>query len=526
MNTTAVMKKVCIFTLFVSLVPLPAQQVDEAELRSGAGSISFTNYEGPYARIDTREEIRALGAGPGAVVASGGVTAGNTARYFVIHSVTEPEGDRLNADIFGLGSGAGVDHIRNLRLIIQGYLTAAYHYSESDAALLAEFITVYNAVYRGKGEYFSGRYKTAVLGHLDPVRAGLSTRFDEWPGQTLMVIPLMTAVSGSLSAIDTGSLTAPEVIDEMRSAEDRGVDSRREMVDLMEREAESAAEQSARQREAADREQERIDREREAAAAERERIAEERAETEAAAAAGRITPEEAARREEGLAAREEAAAETEERLGADEEAAAVQRREADASQALAEERETAAREQRQDIARDQQEIIAAQDAAREAAPVGILGVELSGADSTLGRMVRLNTATGDRLRAGALNTVNPRAITLAGGKLVAIAGESRGNAAIRLIEINQETLEMAAQGDVDIHPQSLLWSSGDNLYAMTVSGGGVRLARFNTNLARVAESVIAVHPLGAPVIQGDILLIQRADGSVALLNAMDLSERR
>jgi hypothetical protein len=543
--------------LSLSLILLPAllaaQPVDREELQAGSAPIEFINYEGPHARIETLEQIRGIGVSLGTEIASGTPQAGSGERYFVIHSVTGPEGNKLNADIFVLGVDAGVDHIRNLRLIIQGYLEAAYAYSARDAALLAEFITIYNAVFRGNWDYLNGRYKTAVMGRLVRERAGLSIRFDEWPGQAMLVIPLATAAAGSLSAVDTTSLTAPEVVADMRSQEDRGVETRREMVELKEREAAEAEQQAAEQREAAEQAQAQVDRGREEAAREREQIAREREQIarereqaptpeapagSAPEAPARSTPEapaapEAAaasapeeRREEELAAREEAVAEQEAQLDRAEEEAAAQRGEAEETQAFAERKEEEARQERQEIARDQQIIIAEQDRAEPAPPAGILGVALRGAESSLGRVVRLNAATGAQIRAGGMGTVNARSLIQAGGKLIAIAGENQGGAAIRLVEINPETLEMAAQGDTDIHPQSLLWQSGDNLYAITVVNGRPYLARFNTNLARVAQSAITVHPLGAPSVSGDALIIQREDGSVALLNVADLSERR
>ncbi|MDR2785667.1 MAG: hypothetical protein LBB83_07110, partial [Treponema sp.] len=225
-----------LYSLLLLLFPAPVftQPVDLEELGTGgSASIDFINYEGSYARIETRNQILGIGTTLGTAVNAGGAEtarSGNGNRYFVIHLVSDPEGDRLDADVFGLGVDVGVDHIRNLRLIIQGYLESAYSYSARDASLLAEYITIYNAVFRGNWNYFGGRYKTPVIQQVDQAKAGLSVRFDEWPGRTHMLIPLNLGVSGSLSAIDTSSLTRPEVIDEMRSRDDMGLDSRKDMV--------------------------------------------------------------------------------------------------------------------------------------------------------------------------------------------------------------------------------------------------------------------------------------------------------
>jgi hypothetical protein len=275
--------------------------VNTDELQKGQGQVEFQNYTGPNTRIDTRAQIRAIGTQLGAAVRGGAARSGADARYFVIHSVTPPEGSSLDADIFGLGPGAGVDHIRNLRLIIQGYLESAYAYSAADATLLAEYITIYNAVFRGNAGYFNGAYKRAVTRSLAPERAGLSTRFSEWPGRTLMVIPLRNAAAGSASALDTSSLTDPRVIDEMRKDGGAGADQRNAMAGLKDREAAEAEEAARRRREAIAAEEARLAAEQAALAAERERLERERDALSARDAAARDA--EAARRAKELADR-------------------------------------------------------------------------------------------------------------------------------------------------------------------------------------------------------------------------------
>jgi hypothetical protein len=533
---------------------LSAQQVDTEELRKGQSSpISFINYEGPYARIETRRQIWDIGNVPGTIIRGGIQRTGGLARYFVIHSITGPEGNKLDADIFGLGIDTGVDHIRNLRLIIQGYLEGAYTYTSQDAALLAEYVTIYNAVFRGSWDYFSGRYKTPVVQNLESDKAGLSIRFDEWPGRTLMLIPLALGRAGSLSAIDTGSLSSPEVVERMREDEDMGLERRREMVDLKEREADEAEQRAALQREAiaeeenrlsqdraeAAREREDAAQKREDAARERDAIVREREEIKADQEAGRATAEETRRREETLdrreaeadkkeeelAQQETEAGKKEEELAQREEALAEKREDAETTERFAEQKTAEAQQERQDIARDQQIIINRQDN-QGSQPGGILTVHLINADNPLGRFVRVNAANGQELTASVLNTVNARTVTSVAGKLFTIAGENRGNGAVRLVEINPDTLEIAKQGDDDIYPQSLIWISGDKFYAVTGQTGSLRLSRFNTDLTREAQSSVTVHPYATPVFQDDAVLIQRADGSPAVLNEGDLSERK
>lgn len=505
---------------------LGAQEVDRDELNQGLpGNINFFSYEGPHAVIDSRAQILSIGTGLGSLVNLGLAEAGGQTRYFVIHSVSDGEPGRLNADIFGLGVDTGVDHIRNLRSIIQGYLQAAYGYSADDAALLAEFITIYNAVFRGNWDYFSSRYKLPVLNRLTPGQAGLSIRYDEWPGRTLILIPLGRE---GLSSVDTSAITSAEVIDQMRSEEGMGIDQRQDMVDLKEREADAAAEQAAMEREDIAREAQNVAGEREEAAQERQDLERDREQLQADEAAGNLTPDEAAQQAAALDEREQALEQQEAALDQREETLTDRREAADETEAFAEQKAEEARQDRQEIAGDQQTIIAGgspQTAAPPAAASGVLGARLADSQNQLGSIVRLDSSTGQETRRSALNTVNVRTITLVGGRLFAVAGSNQGaNQAIRLVEINSQTLEMTNQGAVDIHPQSMIWVSGNNLYAITVSGGSYYLARFNTDLERQAQSTVAVHPWASVLIQGSMIISQRADGSALVLDMTNLTE--
>jgi hypothetical protein len=481
-------------------------QLDRGELERNQAPVRFLNYEGPTAVNNTREQIRQIGVGLGSAVRTGRAGASN--RYFVIHSVSAAEGDKLDADILGLGADAGVEHIRNVRTIIQGYLQEAYGYSAADALLLAQYITVYNAVYRGNWDYYAGRYKTPVLGHLTPRQnAGISVRFDEWPGRTLMVIPLGI---GGLSSIDTSTISDGRVIDEMRKDDDRGIPERQGMVDLKEREADAAERRAADQRAQAERDRQQAERDRAQAERDRQQAQRDRE-------SGAISQQEADRRQA------EADKKTEELDRRDAEIAR-QKEEADKLDQFAEDKFGEAQKDREGIATDQQSRIDQEDAAQG----GLIAVAIEPRDSVMGRLVTLDATTGRELLRSPLNTVYVRTITFINGKVLAVAGENRGNAAIRLIEINTRSLEMAKQGDDDIHANSLIWVNGSDIYAITanLSDGTLNLGRFNTDLVLQAKSAIAVNPNASVSVQQGSLLTQKADGSAAVLNPSDLREKR
>ena len=520
--------RILFFTVIFSVITAAGYaQINQDELQD-LPSVTFINYEGPHTRVDTREQIRQIGVGLGQQIAAGenGTLAafsevsgerrsensykienGATNRYFVIHCISSVNSRGIDADILGLGVDVGVDHIRNLRVIIQGYLQAAYNYDERDAALLAEYITIYNAVYRGSQDYFSNRYTDLVMENLVMERAGLSIRYDEWPGRTMLLIPLG---HGGLSSVDTSTISDSRVLEELRREDDQGVQQRRDMVDLKEREAEQADSRAQTEREVVRQTESDIARDRDQVAQERQDIERERQEDQTGAA------------QEDLNRREQAADDADDELARREEENERRRQEAQRLADLAAQKTDEAQQGRQDIAEDQQAAIA------EDTTGGYIGIMIEGSDSSIGRLVRISTTSGRVLARSPLDTVHVRTVTIISGRILAIAGENKGNGAVRLIEANPNSLEMARQGDDDIKEGSLLWVNGNDLYAITIDlkTDSCYLGRFNTNLAIQAKSANKVHPDASITIQQGYLLTQNEDGSVLILNPDNLTEMR
>lgn len=542
----AIYKVISILTATLVVSQAFALEVDKTELESTRNSnIIFINYEGPHARIETREDIRGIGYALGRAIKAGALRAGSTNRYFAIHSVENSNDQtaktKLDADIFGLGIDVGVDHIKNLRLILQGYLEGAYDYSASDAALLAQFITIYNAVYRGNWDYFTNRYATKVTAELTKDKAGLSIRFDEWPGKALIVIPLATGQAGSLSAIDTSRITEKPVIEQLKKDENLGLDARKDMVDLKEREAQEAKQTAQVQKEAIAQEEERLAAQKAALEAEKAKLAEEKAAAEKAAAekaasqgtAGSATTQtdvnqtgtEKGPSAQELAAKEEAIKAQEQAIAEKEQALQTQKQEAAAAESRAQQKEAEAKAERAEIAKDQQQVIQNQEAAKTA-PEGILGITLLQATNALGRLILVNPANGAALKQSTLNTINSRAMLVLADKIIAIAGQAQGSGAVRLVQIDPKSLEMLKQGNDDIAATSLLWNQGHDLYAFTTASGKLYLARFDQNLQLQSKSAIEVHPFASVLFYGDTILSQKADGTPLLLNSKDLTEKK
>jgi len=144
----------------------------------------------------------------------------------------------------------------------------------------------------------------------------------------------------------------------------------------------------------------------------------------------------------------------------------------------------------------------------------------------MGRLVSIDPVSRQQ-RNSPLATVQARTLTFVDGRLLAIAGERVGAGAVRLVEIDPRSLEMVSQGEVDIHPNSLIWQNGRYLYVITVdhdNGGALNMGRFDTNLVLQARSEVVLHPNASMSIQQGSLMTQRADGTAAVLHPTTLTE--
>ena len=233
------------FALVIAVMSF-AQNVNVDELRSAGdeNAVVFESYEGPHTVIESRAAITAIGTRLGDRMKAAGSenagTYGSGEKYTLVHAVDPDQPGKLDADILILNASSSVDHITNLRRIISGYLQAGYGYSADDAATIAVFVTVYNAVYRGKLDTFRSKYKDVVMETLTATKCGLSLKWREWPGNTQIVIPLGDYEEGGLSSVETSVISDKNVVQSMREEDGKGIEDRKNMVDIKEREAEAA----------------------------------------------------------------------------------------------------------------------------------------------------------------------------------------------------------------------------------------------------------------------------------------------
>ena len=464
------MKKLIGF-LFAALLlstGLFALEVDEPELRgTSTEQIEFINYTGPHKVIDSIAAIKAIGSTMGETIVPGQPsTVGNRQRYFVVHAIDPSETSKLDADILFIGENASVDHIINLRRIISAYLSAAYKYSEKDADTLAVFITVYNAVYRGKYDVFSSKYKNVVMENLSQNNCGLSTTYKEWPGRSEIVIPLFD-VNGGLSTVDTSVISDTTVIDSMKEDEDKNVDPRKDMVDLKEREAEDASDKAQEAQKKAVEEQ--------------KKLTETKKEAEEAKKEAEENPT-----KENVKKAEEKQQEVKEQEKKTEEA----KEEAKEQQEIADKKQNEAQEERKEIAKDQKEV---QDKQAEIAKMGSeYGIILSDEKSMLSRLVKFNVEDGSIIKKSPVTEIRNRTVYKTGNQYMAVAGENTGNGTIKLVLLDDNNMEIVSESNETLAEDSVLVMDGEAFYCVIQDGNNWVVAKYDSSLVMQLKSPVAV----------------------------------
>lgn len=515
----------------IMALPVFALEVDENELKSNQNdTIVFINYTGPHSKIDSLESIKKLGSDLGVVVAkdiTAPATAGSTGKYSVIHAVDSSTADKLDADIILIGSDATVDHIKNLRHIIASYLVSAYNYSEKDAETVAEFVTVYNAVYRGKMDAFQKKYKDVVLKNLSADKCGLSVNYEEWPGKSQIVIPLFD-VKGGLSTVDTSVISDTEVVKHMQEDDDKNVESRKEMVDIKEREAETANQKAQEAQKTAVQEQKKLTEEKAKTETVKKEAETKKKEAEAAQKKAEENPKDKEAQKEAEVKKEEAK-EAEKKV---EEQKAVEekqeqkteeaKKEASEAQAVADKKTTEAQEERKTIAKDQAEVIKKE--IENAVAPSAYGIELTNESSMLSGLIKVNTKTGEVIKSSPVTYIRNRTMFQAGENFIAIAGEKKGNGTIKLVLLSPDTMEIVKESNEVVAEKSVLVQDSGDYYCLIEDGKKFTLAKYDSELNLKLMSDASLNSSTPVTVASNYIIVTGADGSVKVLNKSDLKE--
>lgn len=528
------MKKLFLFITLSLLVSagIFALEVDKSELeKANDTTIEFINYTGPHKVIDSISAIKGIGRNLGIEVAKDPVNASqtrNSNKYYVIHAVDNQKNGKLDADILFIGEEATVDHIVNLRRIISAYLSSAYGYSEKDADTLSVFITVYNAVYRGKLDVFQGKYKDIVVKNLTSENCGLSVTYKDWPGKSQIVIPLFDVANGGLSTVDTSVISDSKVVSSMKEDDDMNVDSRKDMVDIKEREADQATEKAKESQKKAVEEQKKLDQEKQKTkeakkeADEAKKKADEKAKTAKENPNDKKAQDDAKKAKEESDKKKEEVKQQEEKQAEQEKITETAKEDAKEAQERADKKNAEAQAERKEIAKDQNEIqkkeIAAANMNTE------YGIVLTDETQLLSRLVKFNIENGDVVKNSPVTVIRNRTVFKADSGYIAIAGENTKKGAIKLVTIDPESMEISAESENFIAADSMLIKDGEDYYCVVEEGSAYYLAKFGSDLSLKLKSKTQVKPSTPITITESGIVVTDKDGKLKVLEIKDLSD--
>lgn len=509
-----------------------ALEVDKSELeKANDTTIEFINYTGPHKVIDSISAIKGIGRNLGIEIANSTDKAAQTRKsnkYYVIHAVDSEKNGKLDADILFIASEATVDHITNLRRIIAAYLSSAYGYNEKDAETLSVFITVYNAVYRGKLDVFEGKYKSIVTENLSKENCGLSVNYKDWPEKSEIVIPLYDVTNGGLSTVDTSVISDSKVVSSMREDDDMNVQSRKDMVDMKEREADEASEKAKESQKKAVEEQKKLDEEKQKTketkkaaddakkkADEKQKVADQNPDDKKAQQEAKEAKTEAEEKEQQAQKQEQKQAEQEAKTDAAKE-------DAKESQAFADKKQTEAQNERKEIAKDQNEL--QKKAVAEANMSMEYGIVLTDETQMLSRLVKFNKSNGDVIKNSPVTVIRNRTIYKSGDSFIAIAGENSKKGAIKLVTLDPESMEISAESDAYISSDSVLIKDGEDYYCVIDEKGSYYLGKFDSTLTLKLKSNIQVKSSTPVTITDSGIVVTDKDGKLKVLDMKTLSD--
>jgi len=544
------MKKYILFLgsfMFFVFLPLQALEVNKGELESAGtnDTIVFTNYTGPHSKIDTVDEIRAIGqrlAEPIAADVNTPMTTGQLDFYQVIHAIDPTNQEGLDADIFIIGENATVDHITNMRRIIAAYLEIAYNYSAEDAETLSVFITVYNAVYRTDIEAYKAKYKTIVTNNLEETICGLSTNYRDWPGKTQIVIPL-SELTGGLSTIDTSIISDKKVVDSMQEEPEKQIEVRKNMVEIKEKEAEVATQEAQEAQkdatvlnQALDKEKEILNikqkeaeestKEAETATQEAEiakKIASENPENDELQQVAKEKELESIQKQTEALNKQEELAQQENTVQEVQKVATEKQNIASEKQDKADKKQSEAQDERVDIAKDQLEIIQKEAQASKIVNT-TYGLRMTDQENMLSTLVKIDSDTGLIVKESPVSYIRNRTVLPNGENFTAIAGETGRNAAIKLVTLDKTNMEIIDESTYNIAEKSVLILENNFFYAVLQDGKNYIIGKFNTDLDLVLKSDVAVMAETPIIITDSGIIVTDSWGIAKLLDSKDLSE--
>ena len=534
------------FTMFLiaaQSAPLHALEVDVDEIRTRP--VEFINYKGDDKKADTKSAIEVIGTQL--------ARKGDNERirfhmkYSIIRAVSKDEPDKFSADIFSIDKDAKVGHIDVVRRITTSYLMSRYGYSRNNARAISLFLSYYNAVHRGDLGYFGGKYKTVVMKHITGRNAGISTKYWEWPGATMMLIPLTEqAQKGKLEAIEPDILSDKKTIDQIRR-DRKNIPERKEMADLRERKLEKDKKESKEEKKEQEQEKKVIEKKKEEIKKKEEDLKKEKEETKKI-----VEPEKRREKEKEIEQKEKKLEEEKKENRKKEEKSKEKDKAIQKEEEKIVKREESIKEEKKQIEKDElkrdiekepvkakkkleekeKELDKREDKLREkeldkniyAGKLYYLKIKeyLEGGHYN-NDLYMINASTRKIMFKSPVENICGSRYDIYSGGIVVITHRGSHTAGHRLTLVDKDTLQAKIYGNDDVFWRSFIEIRDGYIYAITYDSGRHYLGRFDGSLKLVAKSKEELSENTFISFWDNYIYINRLDKKIIVLNKEDLS---
>ena len=214
--------------------------------------------------------------------------------------------------------------------------------------------------------------------------------------------------------------------------------------------------------------------------------------------------------------------------GAQQTAAENQQKKADEAQntaavqqAKADKKLTEAQTERTDIAKDQQQI--ADEAAQNTDAPSVYGLRLTDDKKLLSGMVKINVLTGKTIAESPVTVIRNRTLCTAGNNYMAVAGETGGNATVKLVLLDSKNMEIIKESSEVVAENSVLVQDGTDYYCIIQDGTKWVVGKYDSTLLLRLKSPVAVKSSTPVSVNKAGICVTAADGSAVLLKLDDLT---
>ena len=410
--------------------------------------------------------------------------------------------------------------------------------------------------------YFAKLYQAAVMKHLQESGVGLSRNYKDWPGGSQIIIPLTDkAELKDVRSLDTTVLADEKVVEELQKKEDKGIEDRKQLVEIKEKEVEQTerdikeeSKQVEEQKSAIEEKEKEIAQEREAIQKKEKDLEKEKAaaETLTDETEKKETEQEIEKKEEEIVAARAEIVDKESEVEKQKEEVAAREREIETEQTKAEEKREEIAEDKKEIAKDER-VIEVTEAIKEDPEKA--AEELIQKEEELKKVARRDPVTGgflyylkvkeyltdghyanDLYRIDAVTgeyiSKAPDKPHIAGhkydifperGVLVLTQGETREAHYLTLLDLI--TLVPINTSNVDIFHKSFIERRGDFIYAVNFKyADNFRLGKYDADsLELIAESEVKIDKNTIFHMSGDLIFVGGPDGSMQDISAADLA---